>query len=47
MRKGNSRQQELKLGEAVTTIPTVCVNVETEENKDLSFIVQKDTETIH
>ena len=43
----NSRQYELKLGEVVTTIPTIDSNVGTVEWKNLSFIVQKDTEMIH
>ena len=37
-------QHELKLGEVVTTIPTIDSNVGTVEYKNLSFIVQKDTE---
>ena len=45
--KANSRQYELKLGEVVMTIPTTDFNVETVEYKNLSFIVQKDTEMIH
>ena len=43
----NSRQCELKLGEVVTTIPTIDSNVGTVEYKNLRFIVQKDTEMIH
>ena len=43
----NSRQYDLKLGEVVTTIPTIDSNVGTVEYKNLSFIVQKDTEMIH
>ena len=31
----------------VTTIPTIDSNVGTVEYKNLSFIVQKDTEMIH
>ena len=45
--RANSRQYDLKLGEVVTTIPTVDFNVETVEHKNLSFTVQKDTKTIH
>ena len=40
-------QLELKLGEVITTIPTIVFNVETVENKNQSFTVQKDTEVIH
>ena len=43
----NSRQYELKLGEVVTTVPTIDLNAGTVEYKNLSFIVQKDTEMIH
>ena len=43
----NSRKCELKFGEVVTTIPTIDSNVGTVEYKNLSFIVQKDTEMIH
>ena len=43
----NSRQYEPKLGEVVTTIPTIDFNVETVEYKNLSFTVLKDTEMIH
>ena len=45
--KANSRQHELELGEVVTTIPMTDFNVENVEYKNLSFIVQKDTEMIH
>ena len=40
-------QYERKLGEVFKTIPTIDFNVETVEYKNLSFIVQKDTEVIH
>ena len=43
----NGRQHELKLGEVVTTIPTTDFNAETVEYKNLSVIVQKDTEMTH
>ena len=46
-RTANSRPKKLKLGEVVTTIPTIDSNVGTVECKNLSFIVQKDTEMIH
>ena len=39
-------QYERKLGEVFKTIPTIDFNVETVENKNLSFTVQKDTEVI-
>ena len=40
-------QYERKLGEVFKAIPTIDFNVETVENKNLSFTVQKDTEVIH
>ena len=40
-------QQELKLGEVITTIPKIDFNEETVEYKNWSFTVQKDTEVIH
>ena len=40
-------QYELKLGQEITTIPTIDFNKETVEYKNLSFTVQKDTEVIH
>ena len=40
-------QQELKLGEVITTIPKIDFNEETVEYKNLSFTVHKDTEVIH
>ena len=40
-------QYELKLGEVITTTPTIDFNEETVEYKNLSFTVQKDTEVIH
>ena len=45
--KANSRQYELKLGEVVTTIPTIDSNVENVEYTNLSDIVLKDTEMIN
>ena len=40
-------QYKRKLGEVFKTIPTIDFNVETVENKNLSFTVQKDAEVIH
>ena len=39
-------QYELELGEVITTIPKIDLNMETVKYKDQSFTVQKDTEVI-